>query len=224
MPHGEPGPEPERGSAPGPGSGPTAAGSEADDSAGRQVRLVDLAAEHFRRWRAGDELAAQQLVELLTPVLWQSARAYRLDSTTAEDVVQSAWLALARWRDSLREPQAVLGWLAVTVRRDAAREARARSRFSDDPEEMLGLPGDPAADPASLVTVHERDAALWTAVRQLSERCRRLLRIIAFAERPDYAALSAELAMPIGSIGPTRGRCLRKLRELLGDDTGWRAT
>ena len=54
--------------------------------------------------------------------------------------------------------------------------------------------------------------ALWLAVAKLNERCQRLLRIIAFHDRPDYTALSAELGMPVGSIGPTRGRCLEKMR------------
>jgi DNA-directed RNA polymerase specialized sigma24 family protein len=56
---------------------------------------------------------------------------------------------------------------------------------------------------------------LWRYVAMLSERCRRLLRVIAFDERPDYGRLALELNMPVGSIGPTRGRCLKKLRDLM---------
>ena len=58
---------------------------------------------------------------------------------------------------------------------------------------------------------------LWHAVSQLTERCQRLLRVVAFEDRPDYARLARSLAMPIGSIGPTRQRCLAKLRALLAD-------
>ncbi len=61
-------------------------------------------------------------------------------------------------------------------------------------------------------------AALWPAIGQLSARCQELLRIVAFAPRPDYAAVAAALGMPVGSIGPTRGRCLAKLRALLASD------
>ena len=61
-------------------------------------------------------------------------------------------------------------------------------------------------------------AALWAAIGQLSRRCQELLRIIAFVPRPDYAAVAAALGMPVGSIGPTRGRCLAKLRALLAGD------
>lgn len=213
-------------SAPSPAAVPQdAAAGEGPSTTNGERRVVDLAAAYFHRWREGDSAAARELVELLTPTLWHSARAYRVDGATAEDIVQSAWLALARRRDSVREPQAVLGWLVVTVRRDAARAARARSRFSDDPADSLEMPDHSAdADPATTVARRERDDALWTAVGRLSERCRRLLRVIAFADRPDYAALSNELAMPIGSIGPTRGRCLKKLRSLLGEDAGWRTS
>ena len=62
---------------------------------------------------------------------------------------------------------------------------------------------------------------LWRHVGQLSERCRRLLRVIAFDDRPDYAALTVQLGMPVGGIGPTRRRCLDKLRARLAADPEW---
>jgi DNA-directed RNA polymerase specialized sigma24 family protein len=75
----------------------------------------------------------------------------------------------------------------------------------------------PSPEEQVLRTADER--ALWFAVGKLNERCQRLLRIIAFHDRPDYSALSSELGMPIGSIGPTRGRCLDKLRAELATST-----
>ena len=62
---------------------------------------------------------------------------------------------------------------------------------------------------------HDDDNRLWDAVDELPERCRRLLRVVAFENRPDYATLASDLGMPVGSIGPTRGRCLAKLRVAL---------
>ena len=62
---------------------------------------------------------------------------------------------------------------------------------------------------------HDEGDRLWAAVDGLPERCRRLLRIVAFENRPDYRELATELGMPVGSIGPTRGRCLAKLRVAL---------
>jgi DNA-directed RNA polymerase specialized sigma24 family protein len=68
------------------------------------------------------------------------------------------------------------------------------------------------------VIIEDQRRRLWAAIRQLSPRCQELLRIVAFVPRPDYAAVAAGLGMQIGSIGPTRGRCLAKLRALLAGD------
>lgn len=182
---------------------------------------ADDAARLFRAWRSGRPEAAGDLVRLLTPTLWHVARAYRLDAASAEDCVQTTWLALARHRDAVRDPQAVLGWLLTTVRREAARTARAARREDADPEPVLDLTADPAPGPATQVVTADGDRRLWRAVSALPERCQRLLRVIAFSERPDYAALSEDLGMPVGSIGPTRGRCLEKLRKALGEGVAW---
>ena len=186
-------------------------------------RTPDLAADLFRRWADGDASASHELVALLTPVLWHTARAYRLDGATAEDVVQNAWLALARRRDQLRDPQAVMAWLLVTVRRDAARTAASTRGSVPDPERILVRSADPAPGPAATVVAEDRARRLWTAVGRLSERCQRLLRVVAFSDRPDYASLSLDLGMPLGSIGPTRGRCLKKLRADLDAQGEWTA-
>lgn len=184
-------------------------------------QLADAAAERFRAWCDGDAGAGGELVDLLTPVLWHTARAYRVDTSTAEDVVQNAWLALARRREHVRDPQAVLAWLLVTVRRDAARTAASARAAAVDPEPLLAARPDPAPGPAATVIDEDRARRLWLAVSRLSERCQRLLRVIAFSDRPDYASLSVDLGMPLGSIGPTRGRCLKKLRESLDGQETW---
>lgn len=198
-----------------------ASADEHEPDARPRHRTADLAAALFRRWSDGDTAASTELVALLTPTLWHTARAYRLDAATAEDVVQNAWLALARRRDQLRDPQAVLAWLLVTVRRDAARTAASLRSASGDPGPVLAASPDPSPGPATTVLDEDRARRLWAAVGRLSERCQRLLRVVAFSDRPDYASLSVDLGMPLGSIGPTRGRCLKKLREDLGDQVGW---
>jgi hypothetical protein len=78
----------------------------------------------------------------------------------------------------------------------------------------------PATDPPvdTRVLLDERDIALWRAVNELSDLCVRLLRVLMANPRPSYPAVSAALDMPVGSIGPTRQRCLRRLRELLAAD------
>jgi RNA polymerase sigma factor (sigma-70 family) len=170
------------------------------------------AATLFVRWRAGESQAVDDLVRCLSPVLWQIARAQRLDEEAAADVVQSAWLALVRRPESVRDPATVGAWLATTTRREAWRVARNATRVDPTDEELPGPPVSSAEDEA---TTHLRDQTLWSAVGQLSERCQRLLRVAAFLDRPDYARLSDELGMAVGSIGPTRSRCLTRLRHLL---------
>jgi RNA polymerase sigma factor (sigma-70 family) len=157
----------------------------------------------------------------LTPILWHTARAQNLDHTSAEDVLQSAWLALIRHSDAITEPRAVLKWLIVTVRREAWRVVKVDRRAEPQDFEADDVVAPADQSPESTVVREAGHGQLWTHIRQLPERCRELLRVIAFADRPDYAAVSAALGMPIGSIGPTRGRCLAKLRAQLSADPNW---
>jgi RNA polymerase sigma factor (sigma-70 family) len=183
--------------------------------------LHDAVAADFIAWRGGEAAALERLVVRLTPVLWHLARAYGLDRATAEDVVQTTWLTLYRKADTIQDPQAVLRWLSVTTRREAGHRAAALRHVDLAEDNELESRSPVAEDPAAVVTRSDRDAALWRAVQTLSERCQRLLRVIAFSERPNYRELSDELGMPVGSIGPTRGRCLDKLREALGSAAEW---
>lgn len=185
---------------------------------GRPRALWDAAAAEFVAWREGDRAALDRLVHLVTPMLWQLARAYRLDRQTAEDVVQATLVAMVRYADRIGDPQALVRWLTVTARRDAWRCARASQRVELVEDSVLDLRAGVSDGPESQVLRTHRDRALWQAVGRLNERCQRLLRIVAFCERPNYGRLSEELQMPVGSIGPTRGRCLDKLRALLDAD------
>lgn len=185
-------------------------------------RVCDQAAAEFVAWRGGDARALERLVHLLTPLLWHTVRAYRLDEATAEDVVQQTWLSLVRTADGVTDPQALVRWLCVTARRAAWHELKRDGRFEATDDEVLDARADAGPTVEQVVERGHRDEALWAAVNQLSERCQRLLRVVAFADRPDYQALSSQLGMPLGSIGPTRGRCLDKLRALLGSATDWR--
>ena len=194
--------------------------ADAVTTAGREAerRLWTDAAADFAAYRAGDRDGLDRLVHRLTPVLWHVVRAYGLDSATAEDVVQSTWLALMRNADRVSDPQAVGRWLTVTARREAWRVAKQASRVDTIPdlaEEQLDVRPDTAEEPEAAAVRQARDQALWQAVAALPERCQRLLRVLAFVDRPSYTELSAELGMPVGGIGPTRGRCLDKLRALL---------
>jgi RNA polymerase sigma factor (sigma-70 family) len=171
--------------------------------------------------RQGDEDALGEIVTELTPLLWHVARAVGLSSGDAEDVLQTVWMRLLTHLDDIHDSAALGGWLVVTTRREAWRvRAKERTQFPADEELFAALP-DQAPGSEEQVIVDERHRALWAAVGQLSRRCQELLRIVAFAPRPDYAAVAAKLGMPVGSIGPTRGRCLAKLRALLAHDPEW---
>ena len=174
--------------------------------------------------RAGDPDAMAALVRRVTPLLWHVARGFRLDQGSAEDVVQNTLLAFVRHSDDIVEPQAALRWLVVTARREALRAAQLRDRIElvDETARTAPAPVDEQPEQIALASASRR--VLWRNVARLPERCRQLLRVIAFAERPDYGALSAALGMPVGSIGPTRGRCLAKLRLMLSADSEWSAS
>jgi RNA polymerase sigma factor (sigma-70 family) len=191
------------------------------DGAGPGTTAWSPAADAFAAWRAGDRDGLERLVRLLTPALWHVARAYGLDRQSAEDVVQSTLLALVRNADSIREPQAVWRWSTVTAKREAWRVHRAGSREQPvEPADLDGA-GPPVPGPEAAVVADDAAVRLWALVARLPELCRRLLRVIAFEQRPNYAAVAAELGRSVGSIGPTRGRCLDKLRRLIADDAGW---
>jgi RNA polymerase sigma factor (sigma-70 family) len=183
--------------------------------------LASRAARLFDAFRSGDQSTMSDLVGLLTPILWHTVRAQRLDHQSAEDVIQATWLALVRNAESISQPQAVLQWLLVTARREAWRVTKRDDRTEPTDFDGDELGTDPDDVPEDLVLRHDDDVRLWQHIAQLPERCRALLRVIAFADRPDYAAVAQSLGMPIGSIGPTRGRCLAKLRLQLANDPGW---
>jgi RNA polymerase sigma factor (sigma-70 family) len=175
----------------------------------------ETSASHFERWREGDPRALDDLVRLLSPMLWHVVRASGLDPATAEDVVQTTWLTLVRSGDSIAESRAVGGWLCTTARREAWRVARQSTRQQPVEDEAIArrLPDSPAAE--GQVVLDDENARLWDCLGRLPERCQKLLRIVAAESRPDYTVISQQLGMPVGSIGPTRGRCLDKLRQEL---------
>lgn len=175
----------------------------------------------FAAYRAGDEARMADLVALLTPILWHTVRAQRLDRDSTEDVLQTTWLALVRSAESIADPRAVLQWLIVSARREAWRLTKRADRVEPqelDPDEIVASPDEL---PEHIVVRDDSHGRLWRHIEQLPQRCRQLLRVIAFADRPDYSSIADALGMPIGSIGPTRGRCLAKLRARLFADPEW---
>jgi RNA polymerase sigma factor (sigma-70 family) len=183
--------------------------------------LAERAGEVFARYRSGDEAKMADLVALLTPILWHTVRAQRLDAANAEDVLQTTWLSLVRAADSITDPRAVLQWMVVTARREAWRVSRREARTEPTAFDRDDIADRPSDRPETTAIRTDEQHRLWRHIAALPEKCRELLRVIAFADRPDYAAVATALGMPVGSIGPTRGRCLAKLRARLAADPGW---
>lgn len=212
-----PAPTPAASSPPGP------AGSRGTTPEGLRRRadvgdLVVRAGTAFEEYRQGVPGAIDTLVRLVSPLLWHTARQCGLSSAEAEDVVQQTFLSLVRSKDTISDPLAVVRWLTVSLRRLAWRErANSAKRTGEEPTDD-DLPRAPSAEHAAVLSDQQR--RLWALVSEMSERCRRLLAVIAFAPRPDYATIAVDLGIPVGSIGPTRGRCLAKLRARL-DGGDW---
>jgi RNA polymerase sigma factor (sigma-70 family) len=173
------------------------------------------------RARAGETGALAEVVRELSPLLWHVARDEGLTVEESADVVQTTWLELVRRLHDIRSPRALTAWLITATRREAWRvRERSRRQAPGEAAHLESAP-DPGPGPGEQLLSDERDRALWRHFQRLPERCRRLLRIVAHVARPDYAAVAEALGMPIGSIGPTRGRCLAKLRTMLLADPGW---
>ena len=199
-------------SGPAPGASSSAAGRT--ERAARQAEL-------FTEARAGSAVAFDALVRELNPLLWHVVRAQGLPSEEAADVVQTTWLELVQRLRDIRSPQALTGWLVTTARRQAWHvRSRQRRQDQEGTEAIVEVP-DAGAQPLDVVETSERHRVLWRHVQALSDRCRELLRIVAFVDRPDYDVVAEALAMPRGSVGPTRGRCMAKLRAALSADPAW---
>lgn len=170
------------------------------------------------RARIGDQDAWHRLVERYTPLLWSTSRRYRLSPEDAADVVQRVWLLAVEQLSALREPAAFPGWLLTTTRRECLRVLRAARRQvtladpSADAEWRLAADQESTAVDRALLDA-ELQMALRKAFKELRPQCQRLLELLVREPPVPYAEISAKLNIPIGSIGPTRGRCLRHLRQ-----------
>ena len=164
---------------------------------------------------AGDRTAWERLVDRFSGLVWAVTRSYRLGLADADDVFQATWLRLVEHLDRIQAPERLGSWLATTARREALAVLRRSGRYVLADEPALDRPDDLGRAPEHLVVEAERHALLWRALDSLSERCRQLLRLLVADPAPTYLEVSAAIDMPVGSIGPIRGRCLEALRRRL---------
>ena len=188
---------------------------------GEAGRVVRAAAQ-------GDEAAWRVLVERFSSLVWAVARSFRLSTADASDVYQTVWLRLAEHLGRIQNPDQVGAWLATTARRESMRLVRGRSRSMPMEDKTLAglVPADEISPELAVLEAEqaklEADRAkhMWRAFRELPARCQQLLRILMASHRPSYAEAAAALDVPVGSIGPTRARCLRQLRRLMDEVSG----
>jgi RNA polymerase sigma factor (sigma-70 family) len=178
--------------------------------------------ELLSRVRGGDATAWATLTARYTGLLWSVSRGLRMSEPDAADAVQTTWLRLLENLDAVRDPQRLGGWLATTTRRECYAIRRRATRVrpgTPGPQDWDELVGDDGPVDGNLLR-DERDAALWHAFNALKPQCQSLLRVLMTDPVPSYAEVSAALDMAIGSIGPTRRRCLECLRERLRAESG----
>jgi RNA polymerase sigma factor (sigma-70 family) len=165
--------------------------------------------------RGGDKQAWDALVERYAPLIWSICRKYQLGRADADDVGQSVWLHLVNQLDQIRDPAALPGWLATTTRRECWRLVRtARGpRATLYPLDAETIPDEQAKAADQDLLAAERYAALREAFTDLPPEGQRLIAMLLADPPVPYTEISARLGISIGSIGPTRSRCLDKMRR-----------
>jgi len=162
---------------------------------------------------AGDEAAWSALVDRFERLVWSVARDHGLSLVDSADVSQTTWLKLTEKLADLREPERVGAWLATTARYESLEVLRREAR--QVPVDAVRTFADrlDASEVEQGLLDEERDAELWRAFNSLSPPCKVLLRAMLADPKPSYAEISVALGLPMGSIGPTRNRCLDRLRR-----------
>jgi RNA polymerase sigma factor (sigma-70 family) len=171
--------------------------------------LVQRAAE-------GDWWAWERLVDQYAKLIWAMTRDFKLADSDAADVAQATWLRLLEHVGRLEYPARVGSWLATTARHECLRSLAARKKIVlvEDDTALQGVaPNEPDIDERLLA--EERAQTVREALARLPWRWQRLLELLMADPPASYAEISDELGLPVGSIGPTRGRCLARLRVLL---------
>jgi RNA polymerase sigma factor (sigma-70 family) len=173
--------------------------------------------------RDGEEAAWEALVARYERLVYTIPSRYGLTPAEISDVFQSVWLALLKNLENLRQPDRIAAWLVTTTRRECWERRRGvnyEKVITSDLDDQITRAKSEEPSPDEIVATYEKHEALRRAMDQMDSRCRRLLRLLYFDPSiPSYADVATKLNMPIGSIGPLRARCLKKLRKILVDST-----
>jgi RNA polymerase sigma factor (sigma-70 family) len=169
--------------------------------------------ELLKRAADGERSAWDALVERFGQMVWSTARSFRLDEATAKDVAQTVWLKLIENVDRIEDPERLPGWLATTCRREALRVAKKAER--DLPTDFEFDVEDDSPSFEELLIIDEENRMVVTAFHSLDEVCQELLRLMTVDPALSYEEISEATGRPVGSLGPTRARCLGKLKAAI---------
>lgn len=163
---------------------------------------------------AGDPAAWEQFVLAYSRLLYAVIRRTGLTAGEIDDCVQQTWLSCYRSRHRIKQPERVTAWLTKTARHKALKIIRHQAVVEKNVARIA--PPSPAAAPDRAILLAQQQAQLHLALARLDERCRRLLEAIFFSPDPrTYEEIAVQLGLPRNSFGPTRSRCLEKLRKIL---------
>ena len=181
------------------------------DLARRGLVVTDL----VTRARKADQQAWDALVERYAPLIWSICRRHRLDDADAADVSQTVWLQLVDHLDTIHDPAALPGWLTTVTRRECLHIPGAtwRPPAGGNVIDAETIPDEQDATAEQELLAAERHAALREALGDLPPSGQQLILLLLQDPPLSYADISAHLGVPVGSIGPTRRRCLDKLRR-----------
>lgn len=164
---------------------------------------------------AGDAAAWAQIVAEHTQMLWWIARGYRLDDATAMDVVQTVWLQLLRFGDRIQDHSRLPGWLATTARRESLRRLSGHEVLPGRPLDVVDLT---APSPEEMAVDDDQVGRALAAFAQLDPADQRLLRLVCAVPPKSYKEIAALLNWPVGSVGPSRQRAIRRLKAILNEE------
>ena len=173
-----------------------------------KVVAATIDKELIDRCIKGDQVAWKHLVVRYERLVYSVALTFCPESEDASDVFQQVWLELYKQLSDVRHIEALPAWLITVTRRTCHKMLNSRHGSEPLDEDI--------PDTKQQLSQIEYEHALECALSQLGDRCQQLINLLYFtADEPSYADISDKLSMPVASVGPTRARCLEKLRKLL---------
>jgi RNA polymerase sigma factor (sigma-70 family) len=169
----------------------------------------------LRDAQSGAAGAADRFVRQFERLVWWTVRSFRLPESDAEDVVQTTWLRAFEHLDDVRDPERVSSWLVTIARRECLKVMRTGKREVPGLEQQAEQRDERSPHPEKAVLDARMNDLLWQHVNSLPDSSRALMVALSSNDAPAYADLARRRGIPIGSIGPTRMRSLRKLRSSL---------